>query len=74
VLAAAARGTGGGGVAEYETWRLDFPRGSARGDVRRLLTDHAEYGRWELWRVRVFPDGRRRVWLRRRVVRVALTR
>jgi hypothetical protein len=61
-------------VAEYETWRLDFARDSTRGEVRRVLTEHAEYGRWELWRVRVFPDGRRRVWLRRRVVRVALTR
>ena len=54
----------------YETWRLDVPRGVSRGEVRRLLTEHAEYGRWELWRVRLFPDGRRRIWLRRRAVRV----
>ncbi|MEO8328698.1 MAG: DUF5703 family protein [Candidatus Nanopelagicales bacterium] len=57
-------------VREYETWRIDFPRGISRGDVRRVLTEHAEYGRWELWRVRLFPDGRRRIWLRRRALRV----
>lgn len=61
-------------AAEFETWRLDLPRHLTRGQVRQLLTEHAEHGRWELWRVRLFPDGRRRVWLRRRVVRVALTR
>jgi hypothetical protein len=60
-------------VAEFETWRLDFPRGTSRDVVRQLLTEHAEFGRWELWRVRLFPDGRRHVWLRRRRVRVALT-
>ncbi len=58
---------------EYETWRIDFPRSSSRGEVRRLLTEQAEYGRWELWRVRLFPDGRRRIWLRRRAVRVQRT-
>lgn len=60
-------------TAEYETWRLDLPRGLSRGQVRQILTEHAEYGRWELWRHRLSPDGRRRVWLRRRVVRVART-
>lgn len=60
-------------MTEFETWRLDFPRGTTRSVVRQVLTDHAEYGRWELFRVRMFPDGRRRVWLRRRVVRAVLT-
>lgn len=27
---------------------------------------HAEYGGWELARVRLHPDGTRRVWLRRK--------
>jgi hypothetical protein len=57
--------------AEYETWRLDLPRGLSRGEVRQLLTEHAEYGRWELWRLLLFPDGRRRVWLRRPALRLA---
>ena len=56
-------------MAEYETWRLDFPRGSSRGDVRRVLTEHAEYGRWELARTRISMGGRTRTWLRRRIIR-----
>ena len=60
-----------GALKEYETWRLDFPRTASRAEVRQILTEHAEYGRWELWRVRRYVDGRSRVWLRRRRYRVA---
>lgn len=56
---------------EYETQQIYLPRGTTRGDARRVLTDHAEYGHWELARLRLYPDGSRRVWLRRRVIRVA---
>ncbi|MDP4690416.1 MAG: DUF5703 family protein [Candidatus Nanopelagicales bacterium] len=38
-----------------------------------MLTECAEYGHWELARLRLYPDGRRRVWLRRRVMKVART-
>jgi hypothetical protein len=31
-----------------------------------VLTLHAQYGDWELDRLRLFPDGSRRVVLRRR--------
>jgi hypothetical protein len=41
--------------------------------VRRLLTDHAEYGGWELDRLRMFPDGSRRIILRRKIIRVTRT-
>jgi hypothetical protein len=41
--------------------------------VRRLLTDAAEHHGWELARLRLFPDGRRRVTLRRRIIRVRST-
>jgi len=58
---------------EYETWRIDFPRATSRAEIRQVLTEHAEYGRWELWRVRRFLDGRCRVWLRRRRYRIAQT-
>lgn len=58
---------------EYETWRIDFPRTASRAEIRQVLTEHAEYGRWELWRVRRYLDGRCRVWLRRRRYRVAQT-
>ena len=43
-------------TTEYEFHDLLLPRGTSRGAARRLLTDHAEYGRWELARLRMFPD------------------
>ena len=58
---------------EYETWRIDYPRSASRSQIHRELTDHAEYGRWELWRVVRFVDGRCRVWLRRRRQRILRT-
>ena len=45
------------------------PRGVSRKATTRLLTDHAEYGYWELARTRLYPDGSRRVRLRRRIIR-----
>ncbi len=70
-------GTMGGGMsgmaAEYEFERIWLPRSESRSAVRRLLTDRAEYGGWELDRLRLFPDGRRRVIMRRRIIRVRAT-
>jgi hypothetical protein len=59
------------GVFEYRV--LTLPRHTPGAEVRRILTDHAEYGRWELARVRLYAGGSRRVWLRRRIIRVART-
>lgn len=59
---------------EYEFQRFWLPRSHTRSAVRRLLTDAAEYGGWELDRLRLLPDGRRRVILRRRIIRVTRTR
>ena len=61
------------GVGEYEFQRFWLPRTHSRTAVRRLLTDRAEYGGWELARLRLFPDGTRRVTMRRRIIRVART-
>jgi hypothetical protein len=58
-------------AAEYEYRVLTIPRGTSRTEARRMLTEHAEYGRWELARVRLYSGGRRRVWLRRRIIRVS---
>ncbi len=58
---------------EYEFQRFWLPRSHTRSAVRRLLTDAAEYGGWELDRLRLLPDGRRRVTLRRRIIRVTRT-
>jgi hypothetical protein len=60
-------------MTDYEYQRFDLPRGTSRNLARRLLTDAAEYGRWELERLRLFPDGRRRVVLRRRIIKVRST-
>jgi hypothetical protein len=58
---------------EYEFTRLFLPRTHSRSAVRRLLTEAAEYGGWEIDRLRLFPDGTRRVILRRRIIRVRRT-
>jgi Family of unknown function (DUF5703) len=60
-------------MGEYEYQQLYLPRGTSRGAATRLLTEHAEYGHWELDRLRLFPDGSRRVVLRRKVIRVGRT-
>jgi hypothetical protein len=50
-----------------------LPRGTSRNAAWRLLTEQAEHHGWELDRLRLYPDGTRRVRLRRRVLRVART-
>ncbi|MEJ2578354.1 MAG: DUF5703 family protein [Kineosporiaceae bacterium] len=62
-----------GAGGEYEYRELTVPRGMSRSELNRVLTDHAEYGHWELARVRLSAGGRRRVWLRRRIIRVVRT-
>jgi hypothetical protein len=44
-----------------------------RSAVRKMLAAEAEYGGWELDRVRLFANGTRRVVLRRRIIRVRST-
>jgi hypothetical protein len=49
------------------------PRATSRAEVRRALAEHAEYGHWELARVVVMMSGSRRIWLRRKIIRVVRT-
>jgi hypothetical protein len=58
---------------QYEYRVLTIPRTTSRGDARRLLTEQAEYGRWELARTLLYAGGERKVWLRRRIIRVRST-
>ena len=60
-------------MGEWEYRHLVMHRGTTRGDARRVLTDHAEYGHWELARLRLYADGSRRVVLRRKVIKVVRT-
>ena len=58
---------------DWEFRRLLLPRGVTRAAALRLLADAAEYGSWELDRLRLFPDGHRAVVLRRKILRVRST-
>jgi hypothetical protein len=58
---------------DFEFRRFVVPRSVGRSAVRRMLSAEAEYGGWELDRVRIFPNGVRRVTLRRRIIRVRST-
>ena len=60
-----------GGQYEYRV--VQIGREQSRNETRRLLTEEAEYGRWELARTLVFAGGRRKVWLRRKIIRVQST-
>ena len=62
-----------GAMIEYEYRVLVFSRDVSRGDLRRAVADEAEYGHWELSRLRLYLGGGRRVWLRRRIIRVQRT-
>src|SRR5271165_6633944 len=58
-------------MTEYSYLMLYLPRGTSRDAARRILTDHAEYGNWELSRLRLYPDGSRKATLRRQIIRQA---
>lgn len=70
---AVAKRRAGANAAYYEYRTVTLPGTISRGDVRKLLTDEAEYGRWELARTRLYLGGTRKVWLRRRAMRVPST-
>jgi hypothetical protein len=63
----------GAGRTTYEFREISLPLGTTRDAARSVLTEFAEYGHWELARLRVYPDGRRKAWLKRRVMRVRRT-
>ena len=56
-------------MAEYSYLVLNLPRGTSRDVARRILTDHAEYGNWELATLRLYADGSRTATLRRKIIR-----
>lgn len=56
---------------EWEFEKVTFSREFSRNVVTKLLVERAEHGGWELDRVRIGPDGTRRVILRRKIIRQA---
>ena len=63
-----APGPGGRYRGEYEVRVLEFTRDVPRSEVRQRLAEDAEYGHWELFRTRIYTGGRRRTWLRRKII------
>lgn len=58
---------------DYEFRVITVPRRASIGAVRATLTEEAEYGRWELARTRIYLGGEKKVWMRRRIIRVQST-
>ncbi|NNM44913.1 DUF5703 family protein [Knoellia koreensis] len=56
-------------MVEYEYRVLSFTRKDTRAEIRRTLSEAAEYGHWELHRTRIYLGGIQRTWLRRRIIR-----
>ncbi|HUR14534.1 MAG TPA: DUF5703 family protein [Mycobacteriales bacterium] len=54
-------------MAEWEYRAVHLPVGVTARHAREVLGIHAEFGGWELDRHAVWPDGRRKVTLRRRL-------
>lgn len=65
------RGLGRG--VEWEFEEVTFDREFSRNMVTRLLVERAEHGGWELDRLRIGADGKRRVVLRRKIIRAVRT-
>ena len=57
----------------WEYREVALPRGTGRDAAKAALVEAAEVERWELARLRLYADGRRRVWLRRRILRATRT-
>lgn len=53
-------------VSKWEHQPLRLPPGVSRVTAATQLAVQAEFAGWELSRVRLYADGTRRVWLRRR--------
>ena len=54
---------------EFEFERLTISRDLSRNAVTRMLVERIERGGWELDRLRLLPDGTRKVVLRRKIIR-----
>ena len=54
---------------EWEFEKMLISREHSRNMVTRMLVERAEHGGWELDRVRIAPDGTRRIILRRKIIR-----
>jgi hypothetical protein len=58
---------------QYEYLVLTVSPTESLPEARRKISEHAEYGKWELERSRLYAGGGRQYRLRRRVMRVERT-
>jgi hypothetical protein len=58
---------------DWEYRRLHLPPGVSRRAAAIQLSIHAEFAGWELRTVRLYADGTRRVWLRRKKTKESLS-
>ena len=61
-------------MPEYSYRVVYLSRDMSRDAARRILTDYAEHGDWELARIRLYADGSRKATLRRQIIRAVRTR
>jgi Family of unknown function (DUF5703) len=61
-------------MPQYSYRVVYLPRGTSRDAARRLLTDHAEHGDWELAQLWRYADGSGKATLRRQIIRAVRTR
>jgi len=59
--------------ASWEIREVPLPSKSSRQEAKTILTELAEYGRWELVRTRIYPNGIKRMWVKKRILRVERT-
>ena len=55
------------GRVTYEYRAVPIARDTPRDQLRQMLSIHAEFGGWELAGHRIYPDGKRKVTVRRRL-------
>lgn len=58
---------------DYEFQVITLPRGMSLGAARAEITAESDRGRWDLVRTRRYIGGARKVWMRRRIMRVRST-
>jgi hypothetical protein len=59
--------------SSWEIREVPLPTKVTRTAAREILTELAEYGRWELVRTRIYPNGVKRVWVKKRILKAERT-
>ncbi|WP_426995798.1 DUF5703 family protein [Pseudarthrobacter sp. N5] len=60
-------------LRQYEYLVLTVGPEDSLPEAYRRLVEHAEYGKWDLKRSRLYVGGGRRFWLQRRITQVQRT-